>query len=164
MPDIKIVPGNNHLDEVVKLFKEYKDEIEVDMSFQPTDETTEEIVKIYDRIYIALKDDEAAGCIAFHKMTDGNSCEFKRLYVRKEYRGLHIGKILLQQAIEEARKLNYESIYLDTLTTLKAACRMYESFGFEKIAAYYNNPLPNVCYYRLQLKNHQVQGDDHDKL
>ncbi|MBR1397909.1 MAG: GNAT family N-acetyltransferase [Selenomonadaceae bacterium] len=151
MSNIEIVSGQNHIDEVIKLFQEYKDELKVDISFQPTDETAEEIVKIYDKIYIALNNDEAAGCIAFHKMSNDRNCEFKRLYVRKKFRGFHIGKLLLQHAIDESKKLNYNAIYLDTLSTLEAACRMYESFGFKKIEAYYHNPLPDVCYYKLDL-------------
>ena len=98
-----------------------------------------------------MNSDEAAGCVAFHKMSNDKNCEFKRLYVRKKFRGLHIGKLLLQHAIDEAKKLNYHAIYLDTLSTLEAACRMYENFGFKKIEAYYHNPLPDVRYYKLEL-------------
>ena len=151
MSNVEIKDGQNYIGEVVKLFKEYKSELNVDVSFQPTDEKADEIIKIYDKIYVALNDNNIAGCIAFHKMTDDKNCEMKRLYVRKEFRGLHIGQLLLQHAINEAKKLNYNAIYLDTLEKLKAACRLYESFGFEKIDAYYNNPLPKVCYYKLQL-------------
>ena len=151
MSNVEIKDGKNYIDEVVKLFQEYKSELNVDVSFQPTDEKADEIIKIYDKIYIAFSGNNIAGCIAFHKMTDDKNCEFKRLYVRNGFRGLHIGRLLMQHAINEAKKLNYNAIYLDTLDRLKAACKLYESFGFEKINAYYNNPLPNVCYYRLQL-------------
>ena len=152
MPDIEITSGHNHIDEVLELFKEYKNELNVDVSFQPSDEMEAKVTKVYDEIYVALVDDKVAGCIAFHKMANKTDCEIKRLFVREKFRGLHIGKLLLQHAIDEVKKLNYNAIYLDTLTTLKPACRMYESFGFEKIDAYYHNPLPDVCYYRLKLK------------
>ena len=156
MTKINIVDGRNHLDEIVKLFAEYKQEVKVDMSFQPADDTDEEILKRYaeplGKIYTAIVDDKAAGCIAFHPMDDKCNCELKRLYVRSSFRGLHIGRILMDHAIAEAKTLGYNAIYLDTLSTLKAACNMYESLGFEQIDPYYYNPLPNVLYYRLNLK------------
>ena len=154
MPDIEITSGYNHIDEVLELFREYKSELNVDVSFQPSDETEAEITKVYDKIYIALVDSKVAGCVAFHKMANNTDCELKRLFVREKFRGLHIGRLLLQHAIDEVKKLNYNAIYLDTLTTLKPACRLYEKFGFEKIAAYYHNPLPDVCYYKLELNKH----------
>ena len=156
MSRIKIVDGRDYLDEVVKLFAEYKAELNIDMSFQPADDSKEEILKRYaeplGKIYIAMVDDRAAGCVAFHPMDNKLNCELKRLYVRSNFRGLHIGRMLMDHAIAEAKALNYSAIYLDTLSTLKAACTMYESLGFERIEPYYFNPLPNVCYYRLKLK------------
>ena len=156
MSNVKIISGFNHLDEVAKLFDEYKQELNVDISFQPVDETEEEIAKRYSeplgKIFIALVDGQAAGVIAFHPMEDKNYCEFKRLFVRLQFRGLHVGNILMEHAINEAKSIGYHRIYLDTLSTLKPACHMYERFGFEQIDAYYYNPLPDVIYYRLNLE------------
>ena len=150
---IKILSGHDYLKETVKLFKEYKAELNVDVSFQPADETESEIAERYKeplgKIYIAMIDDNAAVCIAFHPMDDSHNCELKRLYVRPSYRGFHVGKMLMSHAIDSAKKTGYRAIYLDTLSTLKAACHMYENFGFERVDAYYFNPLPNVVYYRL---------------
>ena len=156
MSNIKIISGLEHLSDVVELFDEYKEEQGIDFSFQPVDETEEEIAKRYSeplgKIYIAFVDGQAAGVIAFHPMEDKNDCEFKRLFVRPNFRGLHLGNILLEHAINEAKSIGYRTIYLDTLSTLKPACHMYERFGFERIDAYYHNPLPDVIYYRLNLE------------
>lgn len=150
---IDIFEVEDDLTEIAKLFKEYKSELNVDLSFQPDDESTDEIKKSYaqlnGKIFIAQVDDEFAGCIAFHQMKSELDCEIKRLYVKPKFRGLKIGKILLEHAIKSAFDLGYTSIYLDTLERLKAACRMYENFGFKKIPPYYQNPLEGVIYYRL---------------
>ena len=152
---IKIVSGNDKLEEVSELFKEYKAELNADISFQPEDVTLEEISKIYiepaGKIYLAMVKNEIAGCIAFHGMKNELSCEFKRLYVRPQFRGLSIGKFLMNEAIIGAKNLGYREIYLDTLSTLKSACKLYEKLGFECIEPYYNNPLQNVVYYRLKI-------------
>lgn len=154
MSEIKIVGGNDKLEIVAELFKEYKAELNVDISFQAEDITLEEISKIYGepegKILLAEIENQFAGCVAFHKLKD-SSCELKRLFVRKNFRGFAIGKILMQKAIEAAKNLGYKEIYLDTLSTLKSACRLYEKLGFEQIEPYYHNPLENVVYYRMKI-------------
>lgn len=155
MANVKIISGSDRLEEIEKLFEEYKAELNVDVSFQPTDITAEEISKIYSepkgKIYLAIVENEPAGCMAFHQMENKSNCEIKRLFVRPKFRGLSIGKILMQKAIEDAKNLGYKEIYLDTLSTLKSACRLYEKLGFEQIPPYYYNPLENVVYYRLKI-------------
>ena len=154
---VVIKSAKDHLNDIVELFKEYKQSLSIDMSFQPSDDTVEEICNRYKeplgKVFIALVDGKAAGCIAFHEMDNQSDCELKRLYVRPEFRGLKLGELLLQHSIDEAWKIGYHSIYLDTLNSLKAACYLYEKFGFIKIEPYYFNPLPDVCYYRLVNKN-----------
>jgi ribosomal protein S18 acetylase RimI-like enzyme len=38
--------------------------------------------------------------------------------------------------------MGHSSMVLDTLERLSAANRLYERLGFERTAAYYDNPLP----------------------
>jgi len=65
----------------------------------------------------------------------------KRLYVRDYYRGLGIGNKLIAMIIEEARKLNYSYMRLDTLPTMGKAQELYESYGFYDIEPYVYNPI-----------------------
>lgn len=148
---VTIEDGMQHLDEIAKLFTEYKDYIAVDVSFQPADQTTEEIAKRYGgdggRLYIAFVDGEAAGCIAFHPMKDRRDCELKRLFTRPAFRGHHVGRLLMQRALDDARAMGYRHAYLDTVKQLEVANLMYHRMGFREIPAYYHNPLPDVVYY-----------------
>ena len=75
----------------------------------------------------------------------------KRLFVRPEFRGLSVGKTLAKQLISEAAKVGYSTMYLDTLETLKAAMGIYKSLGFVITEPYYQNPLPGVVYWKLDL-------------
>ena len=148
---VTIEDGMQHVDEIAKLFTEYKDYIAVDVSFQPADQTTEEIAKRYGgdggRLYIAFVDGAAAGCIALHPMKDAHDCEIKRLFTRSAFRGHHVGRLLMQRALDDARAMGYRHAYLDTVKQLEVANLMYHRMGFREIPAYYHNPLPDVVYY-----------------
>lgn len=80
-------------------------------------------------------------------------CEMKRLYVRPAYRSTGLGRRLAAAILEAGRELGYNSMYLDTLESMTAARRLYESLGFRDISAYYNNPLTGVRFYALSLFN-----------
>ena len=151
---MEILDGFEYLDEVIALFAEYKNFLGLDLSFQPADETSDEIVNRYKdgKIFISKIDSKFAGVIAYHRMEDPQNCELKRFFVRKEFRGLKIGRFLIEHAINSARLEGYRSIFLDTHEDLKLARHLYESLGFKKIPPYYFNPLEKVVYYRLKLE------------
>ena len=48
MENIKIISGNEKISEVVKIFAEYKSELNLDLSFQPADDSAENILKKYE--------------------------------------------------------------------------------------------------------------------
>ncbi|MHC4441126.1 MAG: GNAT family N-acetyltransferase [Planctomycetota bacterium] len=94
---------------------------------------------------------QPAGCVALRKLDDG-ICEMKRMYVKPEFRGLKIGRALAEAVIEEARKIGYARMRLDTTTDMEAANGLYLSLGFRQIEAYCYNPLENALFMELELK------------
>ena len=40
---------------------------------------------------------------------------------------------------------------LDTLSNLHEAVSLYRKSGFQEVEAYYENPLDNVLYFKLEL-------------
>jgi GNAT superfamily N-acetyltransferase len=76
----------------------------------------------------------------------------KRLYTVSEARGLGVGKALIDRVLEEARKLGYEEVVLDTLEAeMEGAVRLYGKFGFQKIEAYYDTPLEGTLFLGRKL-------------
>ena len=99
---------------------------------------------------LARVDGRLAGCIGLRPLKDGD-CEMKRLWVRPDYRGLGLGRRLAGTCIGAASAAGYRAICLDTLAFMSEARVLYASLGFQEIPAYYDNPLEDVRYMRLEL-------------
>ena len=152
--EIDIKAAYNDLENIKLLFNEYTTMLGVNLTFQGYDEEIKNLpgkyALPYGRLYIAYCNNKAAGCIALRKF-ENDGCEMKRLFVRPEYRHLKIGKKLVDKIIEDARELKYKYMVLDTLSNLHEAVSLYRKFGFQEVEAYYENPLDNVLYFKLEL-------------
>ncbi|MEZ4295735.1 MAG: GNAT family N-acetyltransferase [Polyangiaceae bacterium] len=62
-------------------------------------------------------------------------CELRKMYFLPEARGGGMGKRLLLACIEAARSFEYRTMYLETLTGMDAAQRLYEHLGFERLSS-----------------------------
>jgi len=145
----------NDVSEVKSLFIEYAKSLNFDLCFQGFDEELTTLPGKYSPpegiIYLAKLNDKIAGCIALRKLEKG-VCEMKRLYVRPEFRRNGIGKLLCDKLLEKARSIGYKKMRLDTISHLmKDAVKLYKSYGFYEIPAYYKNPQEGVIYMELEL-------------
>lgn len=144
------------IEETRKLFREYEKWLGLDLCFQGFEEELKNLPAKYampdGRLFLALVDDKIAGCIALRKLEQG-ICEMKRLFVRSEFRGLRLGKVLIEKLIDEARVYGYEKMRLDTLPDQMAkAVKLYKSHGFLEISSYYENPYKDTLFLELNLK------------
>ncbi len=138
------------------LFKEYAQEIGIDLEFQNFQKELSDLKKQYAKpqgtIWLAYNEHEdAVGCVGIRKLED-SICELKRMYVRKEARGTGLGKSLMEKSIEIAIELGYQKMRLDTLSTMHSAIHLYKSVGFYEIESYRFNPFDEAKYYELELK------------
>lgn len=159
--DIELVPAYSHKEEVKALFSEYTDILRAGdpsvgeyLKIQNYDEEVEHLEMKYGmptgRLLLAYYENKLAGCIGLRKLDEVN-CELKRLYVRPEFRGKHIGDYLMREMIKAAKEIGYSHMLLDTLPFLQNAVRMYEKYGFYEIESYNNSPMDSSIYMRLDL-------------
>ena len=148
-------------DEVREIFGEYMDMLlENDPSFaeflaiQNYDAELQDLEYKYGlphgRLYLAHYNGELAGCIALRKLDD-NTGEFKRVYVKPQFRGKHIGKKMVHKLIEDAKELGYTRLLLDTLPFLETAIQMYKKLGFYEIPSYNDSPMDTSIFLQLDL-------------
>lgn len=72
---------------------------------------------------------EVVGCVGVLRV-DEESCELRKMFLRKESRGQGHGKLLLNRAIDRARDLGFRYMVLETATELREAVGLYEKYGF----------------------------------
>lgn len=88
------------------------------------------------KILLAFYNDQPAGCVAV-KNIDDRSCEMKRMFVYPEFHGKGIGYRLAKAIIDDARRLGYSSMKLDTSIRQIKAQKLYHGLGFKNAEAYY---------------------------
>lgn len=61
-------------------------------------------------------------------------CELKKMYFLPEARGKGMGKKLVKECLAAATSFGYKTVYIETVSRMEAANKLYASSGFEKIA------------------------------
>jgi len=155
---MKIVQAQSEheIQQVRELFAEYVVWLGINLCFQNYEKELAELPGDYvqpgGRLLLVLDEDgRAAGCAALRDLGKG-VCEMKRLFVRPEFRGQHLGERLMDMILNDARAIGYQCIRLDTLPgKMDRAIAMYRARGFKDIAAYYNNPVVGAAFMELSL-------------
>ncbi|WP_256645081.1 GNAT family N-acetyltransferase [Thermomonas paludicola] len=64
---------------------------------------------------------------------DAGTCELRKMYFLPEARGSGAGAAMMTRCLEAARSAGFTHCYLETLTGMDAAMRLYERSGFRRI-------------------------------
>lgn len=81
--------------------------------------------------FITRHDDTPAGCGGL-RLFDTEYGEVKRMYVRPQYRGLGLGKFMLDHLSAYARERQVSTLRLETGIYQTEAIRLYERYGFKR--------------------------------
>ena len=145
-----------HISTARELMVEYATRLEFNLCFQGFEEEMQSLPGKYappsGRLLLAFWDGRPAGVIALRALKDAGLCEMKRLYVRQEFRGHNIGRILAERLIGEAAQIGYTRMRLDTVPgQMDKAIAMYRALGFKETDAYYNTPVGETLFMELDL-------------
>jgi ribosomal protein S18 acetylase RimI-like enzyme len=97
------------------------------------DDPQGEILAKGGRIFIALHDGQAVGCVALLKMADGGY-EVAKMTVSETLRGSGLGRLLMQRCIEAGAEDGAPRLYLETNSSLAPALALYRATGFKDLA------------------------------
>jgi putative acetyltransferase len=149
------VPGlirkvtSHDIPDVRLMLKEYVDWIGLDLAFQEIDAELAGLPGEYappgGALFVAEDQARLLGMIGLRPFS-GTVSEMKRLFVRPEARGRGLAKQLIAVALDEARRLGYAEIRLDTLPMMGDAQSLYVSLGFADIAPYYATPIAGTRF------------------
>jgi GNAT superfamily N-acetyltransferase len=155
---VQIVPAENpELIETARdLIMEYAGWLEFKLCFQGYEDEIRSLPGKYappsGRLLLALWDGQPAGVIALRPLEEPGVCEMKRLYVRPEFRGHQIGRVLAERIIGEAGEIGYSRMRLDTISgKMDSAIAMYRTLGFVEIDPYYKTPVGETLFMELAL-------------
>ncbi len=155
---IKIIQAETaaEMEQARKLFREYETWLALDLCFQNFEEELKTLPGKYaaptGRLFLILVENQSAGCVALRRIDD-EICEMKRLYLRDDFRGSGLGKLLIERLIKEAGEIGYKKMRLDTLPAkMPRAVKLYGFYGFRKIKPYYEYPHRETLFMELVLK------------
>lgn len=144
-----------HIAQARELFLEYAESLGFSLCFQSFDQELAGLPGDYappdGRLLIGEYRGQLAGCVALHKLESG-ICEMKRLYLRPQFRGKGLGRVLAETVVAEARAIGYRRMRLDTVEpVMPNAVAMYRRLGFVEIEPYRPNPIEGALYMELGL-------------
>ena len=146
------------IDAARELFFEYAEQLGIDLCFQNFEAEVAglpgEYAGPHGALLLATVEGEVAGCCALRPLTAvdyANACEMKRLYVKKSFRRLGLGRQLAEVILDAARIAGYHHLLLDTLSDMESARALYADLGFIDIPPYYHNPIAGAHYLKVAL-------------
>jgi DNA-binding MarR family transcriptional regulator/GNAT superfamily N-acetyltransferase len=88
----------------------------------------------FEQAWVAERNGEVVGSVFLVRL-DAHTAKLRALYVEPSARGLGIGRRLVQECIDSARRRGYESLSLWTNDVLISARRIYQAAGFKLMKA-----------------------------
>jgi putative acetyltransferase len=97
--------------------------------------------------FVVLVDGETAACRALRAIEPGVA-EVKRMYVAESFRRRGVATMLLRALEDEARRLGYRTVRLETGSRQPEAIAFYQANGYRRIECYaqWTGYALSVCY------------------
>jgi putative acetyltransferase len=111
-------------------------------------DTLFEVYAIPKAVYFVIEKDGkiiGGGGIMQLDNSEENICELQKMYLLPEGRGLGLGKELIDNCIEKATEFGFESCYIETMTYMEAAQKLYKKVGFNYLDKQMGNTGHSSC-------------------
>jgi putative acetyltransferase len=139
MNDYKIRPiikeDNETIARIIRAtLEEFKANHPGTVYFDPTTDHLFELFQISNAAYWIVEDEQgiAGGAGIFPtKGLPAGTCELVKIYLLPRARGKGLGKALMQRCHQEAKKLGFTQVYLETMPELTIAVPLYEKMGYQ---------------------------------
>ena len=154
--EIVEVTAPEQMEQVRSLFREYQSALPEKYRFPDREwlDLPGEYASPHGALLLGTVAGRLAGCVGMRPFPLPGACEMKRLYVRPEFRGLKLGRALVERLIQVARRLGYSHLRLDTHpSTMQAAIELYRRFGFEEVSAEASSKVDGLCYMELWFRD-----------
>jgi putative acetyltransferase len=112
--------------------------------------------------YFVVEDERGrvigGGGVARLDGADAGTCELRKMYFLPKARGTGMGERLLRHLLSVARQLGYTTLYLETLTGMDAAMKLYAKVGFRPLCAPMGATGHTGCdrWYAMKLNHHPL--------
>ncbi len=155
MVEIVEVAAPAEMEAVRVLFGEYKKAVGVDLWFggqfqRELDALPEPYLAPSGRLVVARDGDQLAGCGALRPVRPG-VVELRRLWVRRPFRKLGVGKLITEALVAWARAAGYRAVRLETLSVMTRAETLFRGVGFTPIPDDRPTPFPGSKLLELRL-------------
>jgi putative acetyltransferase len=129
---------NRDAGKIVDLVKSVLEEFNLEYSPDSSDKDLTDIEKSYTDsggIFEVIENEntDIIGTSALYRINE-STCMLRKMYLDKRYRSLGLGKKIMERVLNFANDLKFKEIVLETNTSMTAAIRLYEKYGFKKIA------------------------------
>lgn len=86
--------------------------------------------------FVIERDGQVLGGAGIAPLTGGNAdtCELRKMYFLPEARGIGVGSAMMETCLDAARAAGFRQCYLETLSGMDAAMRLYQRSGFRRIS------------------------------
>lgn len=96
--------------------------------------------------FLLVHDERILGGAGIAPLDDDDStCELQKMYFQPEVRGRGLGEEMIGKCLDFARENGFTQCYIETLPWMKAAQKLYQRNGFEKIADRMGNTGHHSC-------------------
>ena len=97
--------------------------------------------------YVVEKDGKVVGGCGVAPLENGDTsvCELQKMYFASEIRGTGYAEKIIEKCLEFAKKQDFKICYLETLSFMKTAQKLYKRIGFENIDGPMGNTGHNSC-------------------